>query len=595
MSATVICTLVLAHVRVHNDGAGSEATAVLYEALPFPPLHSDFDTCDECPGSFLRKVASTVWNGRMRRDISVLDAGTGSGPDCLSMTRELQMLQHAGVVDNFHLVCMDISAASLELARRRLARHGITSEGMPTLLHGSFEDASLLHAHGPFDYIHAEGSIHHNNDPPAALRSLAASLRDRWSAMRAMVYSEVGSRAITDVARAFRLLQDARGLRTTAERLQPAEIGRLRDYITTLPGRSWYALTQTSAAERARTLNMSDAGLADLFLHPTEHQFTAADVRRMAHASGLSLMRWYGAGVRSFECRLRSVDGEETLASEAAAAAVEAVRVTADELMSDEQREDFMELHFGMPSAELTFLLAWTQTPEAEATRAEVAARARWSEREALRTSASAFGDLTPLLGGNLHMCAMQRFTQRLWARVALPDDAPPEACTGAALARVASDATVFALWSDEWPSVEMHWEMEARVASGTSTDDPATMGGWPLWILDLTLAELCIATRIDGVATWSQIYVALSEGHPPSAAPAHALATWESFSTAAVQMALMTICECNLVLNDYNTHPGVPVRHGDRGDGEQEDQGEQKEHGEQGKQGGQGDHTLRR
>ena len=271
LSAAELC-----HTRVHDDGANITETAIMYDLWPYPKLDDSLvDTQDECPGTLVRQAAAAAWDGRMRRRLRVLDAGTGTGQDCLALTTELIELEELGAVDDFSVTCMDISLTALGVARTRLAMHAVPAARMPTFLHGSFADTALLGTLGRFDFIVAEGSMHHNDDPAATLRLLASLLRDRSSVLRGFVYWEPGSRAITDVARAFRLLQDARGKTTTQQRLAPAELSRLRAYLGTLPSTSWYRLAQRHEVVRHDLAGMSNTALADLFLHPIEHQVKA--------------------------------------------------------------------------------------------------------------------------------------------------------------------------------------------------------------------------------------------------------------------------------------------------------------------------------
>ena len=98
----------------------------------------------------------------------LLDAGTGTGQDCFALASELMELERLGAVDTFELICMDVSSAALQLARRRFDHRAIPKVYWPRFVHGSFTDAALLRTLGPFDYILAEGSIHHNDNPAAA-------------------------------------------------------------------------------------------------------------------------------------------------------------------------------------------------------------------------------------------------------------------------------------------------------------------------------------------------------------------------------------------------------------------------------------------
>ena len=202
-------------VAYYSDGVQAKPEqlmnelSMLYEALPYPSIEADAGRVDTYPAcSFgkdelygrsavqrmlssptnLRHAALHAWGGKVPSHLRVLDAGSGTGEDCVDLTLELLDL-NVNLDDNvggsrpisgelpFEVVCLDQSVASLAVLERRFREWGIPPAAYPTIVHGSFTNRSLLATLGLFDYIHSDGTIMHQADPAAAVRTLASVLR----------------------------------------------------------------------------------------------------------------------------------------------------------------------------------------------------------------------------------------------------------------------------------------------------------------------------------------------------------------------------------------------------------------------------------
>ena len=193
-------------VAYYSDGVQAQPgqlmkeLSMLYESLPYPSIEADagrvdmYPTCsfgnDELHGrsavqrmlsspTNLRHAALHAWGGKVPANLRVLDAGSGTGEDCVNLTLELLDLNLDVSLDElpFEVVCLDQSAASLAVLERRFREWGIPPAAYPTIVRGSFTNRSLLATLGPFDYIHSDGTIMHQADPAAAVRTLASALR----------------------------------------------------------------------------------------------------------------------------------------------------------------------------------------------------------------------------------------------------------------------------------------------------------------------------------------------------------------------------------------------------------------------------------
>ena len=105
----------------------------------------------------------------------VMDYGCGPGHDLVGFVEYSKPARLIGV---------DVSVASLDEARRRLALHGATAD----LLHIAEDTLRLPLADASVDYIHSSGVLHHVPDPVRVLAEFRRVLRPGATA-RMMVYN----------------------------------------------------------------------------------------------------------------------------------------------------------------------------------------------------------------------------------------------------------------------------------------------------------------------------------------------------------------------------------------------------------------------
>ncbi|MDR1857625.1 MAG: class I SAM-dependent methyltransferase [Desulfovibrio sp.] len=117
------------------------------------------------------------WRGKR-----VLEVGCGIGTDTMNFAR-----------NGARVTAVDISAASLSLARKRAEIFGI-AEAIDFRL-ANAEDLGRHVPIEPYDLVYAFGVVHHTPNPKAAIRSMRAYMDDA-SVMKLMVYSRLSLKVL---------------------------------------------------------------------------------------------------------------------------------------------------------------------------------------------------------------------------------------------------------------------------------------------------------------------------------------------------------------------------------------------------------------
>jgi SAM-dependent methyltransferase len=243
----------------------------LYEAFPFPARDPSSESPTSIPVSrtdILGKVNHHCFAGRrdFTKRFRALVAGGGTGDAAIFLASQLP----EGAAE---VVCLDLSDASLAIARQRAALRGL--EQRVRWIRGSILDAARLEL-GRFDYVTCLGVLHHLADPDRGLRALAQILTEE-GAIALMVYGRYGRLDIYAVQELMQLVNhetpDLRdqlaNLKAVLRGLSPAHFllrGRNREWLGAMMA--------------------SEANMVDTFLHVQDRAYTVTELYQLVEGAG---------------------------------------------------------------------------------------------------------------------------------------------------------------------------------------------------------------------------------------------------------------------------------------------------------------------
>jgi SAM-dependent methyltransferase len=236
----------------------SHRVAAQYEKFPYPVRNPD-DERQRVIGTWLDNLDIAnfrCYRGEtpFARGFRALVAGGGTGDATIYLGVQLRNTDAA-------IVHLDVSAASIDIARRRAAIHGLDQI--------RFVQASLLGLPslglGRFHYINCVGVLHHLADPDEGLRALLEALEER-GALALMVYGRYGRVGVYHLQE---MLKRLAGDTDDATRLAIA-----RSVVTDLPASNWFKRGEDLHSDN----KMGDAGLYDLLLHSNDRAYTVPEL-----------------------------------------------------------------------------------------------------------------------------------------------------------------------------------------------------------------------------------------------------------------------------------------------------------------------------
>lgn len=255
-----------------------------YERYPYPPRNPADETRMLFPTGMdqLDRLNHHVWGGA--RDLSqlkVLVAGGGTGDATVYLAEQLSTLHPHAQPSIVHL---DLSRSSLEIAQARVKARGLSCvhfvEG--SLLQAEELLANLRDHQGQalvdFDYINCSGVLHHLSDPDAGLRALREVLAPE-GAMGIMLYGQYGRTGVYQMQELLRSL--FRGDESPEEKVELC-----KKVISSLPPTNWFARQR----EQLMDLQMGDAAIYDLLLHPQDRAYTVGQVYDFLQQAELQLV-----------------------------------------------------------------------------------------------------------------------------------------------------------------------------------------------------------------------------------------------------------------------------------------------------------------
>ena len=247
----------------------------LYESFPFPARNPAAEKPGNLPltrTDILGKVNHHAFGGR--RDFGhgfrALVAGGGTGDSAIFLAAQLRDT-------DAEIVCLDISEASLAIARDRAAMRGL--EERIRWVHASLLDVPRMGL-GRFDYVSCLGVLHHLADPDAGLRALAQVLNED-GALGLMVYGRYGRLDVYAMQDLMRLVnQDEPDLRT--------QLANFKNSLESLSPA--HPLLRGRSPEQVAALIRDDANVVDTFLHAQDRAYTVPELYRFVEDAGLALV-----------------------------------------------------------------------------------------------------------------------------------------------------------------------------------------------------------------------------------------------------------------------------------------------------------------
>lgn len=249
-----------------------------YESLPYPARdpERELEMLRQPTVCELPRVNALLGGGHRVFDSTfrVLDAGCGTGDATVFLAHQLQGT-------GARIVALDLSGASLDIARRRLRARGL--EDAVDFVQAPIEEAPSLGL-GEFDFISSSGVLHHLPSPEAGMRALRDMLKPD-GAIAVMVYAKYGREPVY-------LMQSLLRMVAPAEFGEERRLRILRRALQALPqeNRGVRGLLDTPLfhSEIAR----SDAGAYDLLLHSQDRPYTVPEIYDWLDGAGLRLLDW---------------------------------------------------------------------------------------------------------------------------------------------------------------------------------------------------------------------------------------------------------------------------------------------------------------
>ena len=253
----------------------------LYETLPFPardPATERAQGIPVSPTDILGKLNHHGFGGRrhFNEGFRALVAGGGTGDAAIFLAAQLHE-------SNAEVVCLDLSEASLAVARKRAASRGL--EQRIRWIHASILDAAALDL-GRFDYISCLGVLHHLADPEVGLRLLRGLLTED-GAMGLMVYGRYGRLDIYAIQDLMRLIN-----RDTPE--LPEQLANLKGTLRSLSPAN--PLMRGRSRAQIEALIANETNIADTFLHSQDRAYTVPELYRFVEDAGLSVVNFTNFG-----------------------------------------------------------------------------------------------------------------------------------------------------------------------------------------------------------------------------------------------------------------------------------------------------------
>lgn len=265
-----------------------------YEDAPYPGIHDALKD----PTKMLDEAAILLGHPP-DKTINYLEAGCGTGHYLVGVAKQNP---------HWHCVGIDLSSASIDVCKQLNQNHNCTVE-----LHKNSYLDDLPFPEGYFDIIGAHGTIHHCDDPVAALRNLTRYLKED-GIVSMHLYGARLDRGKFDLKEAISLFQP--DLSNYSERFsvyqaitqhqKKSEWLRSLLRVSLLDVFRWLRKALRNANRKMKGISWSPPwtdmyevpsnAWKDHFCHPCERAYEVPDVRGLVRAAGLEAISMHAQG-----------------------------------------------------------------------------------------------------------------------------------------------------------------------------------------------------------------------------------------------------------------------------------------------------------
>jgi len=260
-----------------NDDEYLTSVREQYENYPYPTRLPEDEkrTLFVNAADHLGNISHYCFAGKrdLRDGARFLVAGGGTGDIVMFLGEQLRDT-------NAEIVYLDLSQASMEIARERADIRGLTNI--------TWHQRSLLELPnmdvGKFDYINCCGVLHHLEDPVKGLNALASVLSEE-GAMNIMVYAQYGRTAIYQMQELMRLVN--KGIRDLQQCVDNTHL-----IIAELPEENAYK--RDEARWKGDIDDLGDIEVYDLFLHSQDRAYTVPQVYKWLNDCDLNMVSFTG-------------------------------------------------------------------------------------------------------------------------------------------------------------------------------------------------------------------------------------------------------------------------------------------------------------
>ena len=201
----------------------------------------------------------------------MLVAGGGTGDSTIYLAEQLRDF-------DAEVVYLDISAASLGVARERAASRGLANIRW---VHDSILNLPSLGL-GTFDFISCTGVLHHLASTEVGLGVLNGALREK-GVILLMLYGRYGRRSVYDMQALLRTY-------LPADASIPEKVRLTRQLLADLPASNSFVREADKWRREISADGFGDSGLYDLLLHSQDRCFDVPGIYALAGSCGLDLL-----------------------------------------------------------------------------------------------------------------------------------------------------------------------------------------------------------------------------------------------------------------------------------------------------------------